>query len=345
MKKVTLIAAVCCLAGLSLIIISAFLFKGKSVKLWSGEGESQFMDKTYECKGAINDIEIDITSDSVKVVKGNVSTVKVEYVEIPDRYVYEITESGSKLNIKYKQKRNFSIVFFEIKDTTMLITVPEDFDGKLDVKSSSGSVRLEDLSLECADVVNTSGSVKISKCDVRDDINVKNSSGSISFSDVTGADITANNTSGGIRMENVKSSGKVQAESSSGSVRFTNVKAEDDLLGKATSGSIKLEKVSCDDLTLKSNSGSIHLNDVKAEGSFEAKNSSGGIHFDALEVGKDISMSATSGSVRGTLIGSEDDYSIISKTTSGGNNLTDSRNGSKSLDVNTTSGSINIKFD
>ena len=162
---------------------------------------------------------------------------------------------------------------------------------------------------------------------------------------MTGADITATNTSGGVRMENVKASGKIEVESSSGSVRFDDVKAEDNFSAKASSGSVKLEKVKCNDLTLKSNSGSIRLNDVKAEGSLEAKNSSGGIHFDALEVGKDISLSATSGSVSGTLIGSEDDYSIISKTSSGSNNLTDSRNGSKSMDVTTTSGSIKIQFD
>ena len=345
MKKVTLIAIICCLAGLFLMLMTFIFFKNKSIQLWSGKGGTQFVEKTFECSGKIDDIDIDITSDPVKVVKGNVSTVKVEYVEVPGRFEYEIDESGSKLSIKYKKIKNFSLITIGINDTTMLVTVPKDYDGKLKIKSSSGSIRMEDLSLTSAEAVNTSGSIRITKCDVKDDIYTKNSSGSINFSGVTGADITATNTSGGVRMENVKASGKIEVESTSGSVRFDDVKAEDNFSAKATSGSVKLEKVKCNDLTLKSNSGSIRLNDVKAEGSLEAKNSSGGIHFDALEVGKDISLSATSGSVSGTLIGSEDDYSIISKTSSGSNNLTDSRNGSKSMDVTTTSGSIKIQFD
>ena len=347
MKKVTLIAIICCLAGLFLMIIAACLFRGKTTLLWSGKGSAEYVKKTYECKNKIDDINIEMTSDSVKVVRGNVSNIKIEYVEVPDRYIYEIDESGSNLSIKYKTISNFSLfsITIGINDTSMTVTVPSDFDGKLNIKSSSGSIRTESLTLESLDLTNTSGSIKINDCDVKDDINAKNSSGSINIQKASGADITATNTSGGVRLENIKASGKVEAESSSGSVRFNDVKAEGDLSGKATSGSVRLEKVTCEELTLKANSGSIHLNDVKAEGSFEAKTSSGGIHFDALEVGKDISMSANSGSIRGTIIGSEDDYSIISKTGSGSSNLNDSRNGSKNMDVSTTSGSIKIYFD
>ena len=347
MKKVTLIAVICCLAGLFLMIIAACIFRGKTTLLWSGKGSTQYVKKTYECKNTINDINIEMTSDSVRVVKGNVSNIKIEYVELPDSYVYEIDESGSNLSIRYKSIKNFPVfsVTIGINDTSMLVTVPSDFEGKLSVKSSSGSVRTEDLTLDSLDVVNTSGSIRILNCDVKNDILTKNSSGLITYQNVNGADISATNTSGGIRFEGVKAAGKVETESSSGSVRLNDVTAEDDLSGKATSGSVRLEKASCEDLTLKSNSGSIHMNNVKAEGSLNAKNSSGGIHFDALEVGKDISMSATSGSIRGTIIGSEDDYSIISKTGSGSCNLTDSRNGSKNMDVSTTSGSIKIQFD
>ena len=98
-------------------------------------------------------------------------------------------------------------------------------------------------------------------------------------------------------------------------------------------------------MKFNNNSGVIKLERVDAGGEIFAKNTSGGVHFDSLKAAGNLTFESNSGSVKGSIVGKESDYSILSKTTSGGNNLTDSRTGSKELNAKTTSGSIKITLE
>ena len=111
------------------------------------------------------------------------------------------------------------------------------------------------------------------------------------------------------------------------------------------SGSIKLSEVKATkDVSVMNKSGLIRVNDLQTEGAFLSGNTSGGIHFENLKTGGSIHLKSTSGSVKGSIIGKEEDYSILAGTKTGMNNLTNSRNGGKELNVKVTSGSIKIQF-
>jgi hypothetical protein len=83
---------------------------------------------------------------------------------------------------------------------------------------------------------------------------------------------------------------------------------------------------------------------------------SGGTHYEhevravfaeeGFTVAVDVSSEspANSGSVSGSIIGNEDDFSIIANTTSGSCNLGSKAEGEKRLEISTTSGSVNISF-
>ena len=98
------------------------------------------------------------------------------------------------------------------------------------------------------------------------------------------------------------------------------------------------------DVSVGNHSGLIRLLNVSAGSSVIAGNRSGGIHIESLKTGGNIDLSTKSGSIRGTIVGRESDYSIISHTTSGYNGLTDSRTGEKQLNAHATSGAIRISF-
>ena len=76
MKKVTLIAIICCLAGLFLMLMTFIFFKNKSIQLWSGKGGTQFVEKTFKCNGKIDDIDIDITGKNILIIEDILDTGK-----------------------------------------------------------------------------------------------------------------------------------------------------------------------------------------------------------------------------------------------------------------------------
>ena len=225
-----------------------------------------YVEKSYTCTDDVDSISIDEVSGSVEFVSGDVDKVSVTYFDKEDESVYEIQESDGKLSIERKEERGFHFFLIDFSEHLMTVTVPRDFCGELDVRSTSGSIRMNDI---------------------------------------TGKIITA----------------------------------------KVTSGSVKLEKVTSEsDLTIQSTSGSISLTDVVAGGNVSAKLTSGGIRLDNLKADGDISLEAVSGSVKGTIAGKESDYRIHAGVTSGSCNLKDSDQGSKELNVKTTSGSIKVEF-
>ena len=150
-------------------------------------------------------------------------------------------------------------------------------------------------------------------------------------------------TSGRIMLKDI-TAGSLKGNCTSGAIRGENVSIGNEAQLSCTSGSIKLDNFKAREITASDHSGIIRFENVTAEGSINAHNTSGGVHFEMLKAGGNIALKTTSGSIKGSIVGNESDYSIMSKTTSGMNNLNNSRSGSRTLDVNATSGSIKIVF-
>ena len=115
---------------------------------------------------------------------------------------------------------------------------------------------------------------------------------------------------------------------------------------KTTSGKTELSKLTCDAaVSLHTVSGSAQVNGVECT-EFSSVTVSGSTHFLALTTDT-ISMKSTSGSIKGTFAGSEDDYAISVHTVSGGSNLQSASGAGKekSITLNTVSGSISVQFD
>ena len=156
-------------------------------------------------------------------------------------------------------------------------------------------------------------------------MDVKCTSGKIELTDIHTENISIGCTSGLIRLSDVVSQGNITIDNKSGSIKLSEVKATKDV-------------------SVMNKSGLIRVNDLQTEGAFLSGNTSGGIHFENLKTGGSIHLKSTSGSVKGSIIGKEEDYSILAGTKTGMNNLTNSRNGGKELNVKVTSGSIKIQF-
>ena len=179
--------------------------------------------------------------------------------------LYDISESDGNLTIERRKDEGFHIFQIDFTDRKMVITVPEDFKGYLNVTNTSGTVQMDNIDAEQVSIKNSSGSIKLKDVSVEGDLGVKNTSGSVKLTDVeAGGNVKAENTSGSIKFENLKSGGDISLETTSGSVKGTIDGKESDyrIRSSVSSGSCNLKDSDEGDKELNAHvtSGSIKIN-------------------------------------------------------------------------------------
>ena len=267
---------------------------------------SKLLRREYSCQGKIDLISILGSSDKIIVESGDVANVMVSYPECPGKHEFVLTEQDGTLTLERKPITSFLwAVWQPFIDNGIRVTVPGGFRGGLGIKSSSGRISVSEINPERVNLECSSGAVTVENGNTGM-LSIATSSGAVKISDVhSGSDVSVGCSSGMITMVNT---------------------------------------IVAKDVSVDNHSGLIRLLNVSAGGSLKAGNRSGGIHFDSLKTGGNIDLSTNSGAIRGTIMGRESDYSIISHTTSGHNGLINSRTGEKQLNANATSGAIRISF-
>ncbi len=317
------IAILALVLGLVLIGAGFALVKGNFSAFNSSN--VNFEEHIYEADGKINDLDILEHSEQIEVYTSDVDRVKITYY-VPEGQDDDviIKESGGKLSYKRSDKPHFYIsIGINFTDTTTVVELPKDYKGEIKAKASSGSIKAYEIDNEADfEVSSTSGSINVSDIECKA-FTVTASSGSVSCGDIECDDALVKASSGSVKVKNMDAKGSVVT------------------IG-ATSGSVSVEELVAKEVSVTANSGSVRMNKVECDTAF-AKTTSGSLKFEELKA-DEITLKNTSGGIRGTIDGKEEDYSIISSTTSGSNNLTNSRSGSKTLDVSTTSGSIRVEF-
>ena len=125
----------------------------------------------------------------------------------------------------------------------------------------SGSVRVENLSVETIGVYMSSGSARLNNVTVAESANIRNDSGMIRINGLTaGENIAINNNSGEIRANNLIST--------YGNITITG-----------RSGVIRVNEMSSHDITVTNISGGIRLEDVRLTGDLTFNNGSGAVRI------------------------------------------------------------------
>ncbi|MBR4725168.1 MAG: DUF4097 family beta strand repeat protein [Lachnospiraceae bacterium] len=287
---------------------------------------SKIIKREYQCAQDTTDIKIVSSSDSIRVTSGDVDAVRITYCECPGKHEYELNEAERRFSLVNKKITSFLWGIYHIfLDTTMDIVVPKNYAGVLDLHCTSGRITLTDMSAGSLKSECSSGAFRASNVGIGYEANITCTSGSVKLENMAAGDITATASSGCVVIDNARSVGGLNAKTTSGVIKINNTYVVKNLIAKNSSGSIR-------------------FGNVVVDGSIAAHNTSGGVHFESLKAGGNIKLKTTSGSIKGSIVGNESDYSILSKTTSGMNNLDNSRTGSRQLDAHATSGSIKIEF-
>ena len=251
MKNILIIGASLVVLGIMFVAAGYFL-AGRNLAGFNSKN-NHYEKKTYECKGDIDSIKVDESSDHLTVCSGDVDKVTVTYFDRKNEELYDIDENGGTLTVTRNSNKGFHFFEIDFTDKSTVITLPKEYNGKLDLHTSSGGMEINDVT--AADIIaeNTSGSMKLRNV-TGDAISVENNSGGIRLENITsGSDLTVGNTSGSVAFENVTSGGDLKIKGNRSDYKISS---------KTTSGGNNLTE---------SDSGSKELN---------AETTSGGINID-----------------------------------------------------------------
>jgi lia operon protein LiaG len=236
----------------------------------------------------IQNIVVDGSDQTVEIRKTSGYSIKISQYgssNTRDERLFLVSTSEDAIHIYFDNDHNFYLFNFNINEK-LVIEIPEDFKGNLDVKTSSGNVRIEDeFALKDALLQCNSGDINIIKNLTAGSLYAKTSSGNINVSGNITIDknVTAESSSGKIKFNGTVTAKNLNAETSSGDIQCAmNIIVDEEVVLKCSSGRINLDDaLTARDLNAKTNSGKIRLGNVNVE-NYSLRSSSGGIQAESV---------------------------------------------------------------
>ena len=226
-------------AGALLLLLSFVLVRGQ----WTGYNSKGNDDvkQTYESGKGIEEINIEGTTDSIIFRAEDTDTVMIDYYDSPENPKYEIVDEGGKLTFK-RCRSTFKLININFSQKDIVITLPSNYAGTLDLGLSSGSIVADDITVGQISIENTSGSYEMKNINCQGDVEIENTSGSVAFEVLkTEGDISISNTAGSIEgtIDGKKSDYTITSDVTAGSSNLENTTGgSKNLSAKTTAGSI-----------------------------------------------------------------------------------------------------------
>ena len=358
MRKVFIITSII------LWVCVAVFISGIFITGMSGGLQNMFKEKLLTRQefpaNEIQNIEVEGTHHSIEILKTDGENINVsQYGSIntkqEDFFKHTITQdsmnAGDTLRI-YVEKRIRIVVSFDFR-TKLKIEIPENINGDLRIKTSSGGIKIGDESMPKADNLSfkfanlnlrtSSGGIKLNERIGANSLYAQTSSGGIRTCAVLNIadNLELDSSSGGIRLEENIAGGSLRAETSSGGIHaYAGLNIAKELELNTSSGGIKTEgRVTAGSLLAKTSSGGIKLDETAVQ-TFELQSSSGGVRAESLSGGGSVKTS--SGGINIALTEPKGDLNFSAR--SGGIKLYLDPNAQFTLDASTTSGSIRTDF-
>ena len=317
--KSFVISGVCIVAVGIIIFVVALANLGWNVdKLDSSFNSKIFYAENVEEYNGVTSVELSAKDAKVTIEKG--SEFRVLYDE-NNRYKYEVSLVEGKLKIKQTRALGFMMFSFIVRTPEIKITLDNDgiaFDGTLD----NGSLSVSDFGFTS--------------------FSLDGQNGTSSFKNVTATSLEVKDTNGEIVFEGVNVNYSLNATTTNGEVTANNVTAGS--VGfKSTNGQIKAEEVVADGaVKLTGTNGRIYANNLRAE-SLEAGTTNGNIDCERTAV-KGLTLKSTNGDIDITLLGGADEFKFNASSRNGKVSVPRDGSGSRTANITTTNGDINVSF-
>ena len=314
-------AALLILVGISLGIAS-LVISGGDFSLY--QREDDYIEKTREFDAdSITSLAIDEPSHDVKIIRSDNEKFRITYYESEKSTCRFDQSADGRLRISRHNERRWHFFFwgFNMKDHSTIIEIPASFVGDINIKLTSGDLRISDIVLKSSVTATlTSGNAMLNHISA-DRLDITQTSGDLTLSDSNFAKISVQHTSGDIDITRTETE-SLRLSSVSGDIEGEELRATDDIYVKTTSGKIE-------------------LSDITTAGTLSCHSTSGDILLKQTACG-DAEFSAVSGDIHAQIIGTEEEYFISTSTTSGSVRVPPTSGREKRISARTTSGNIRI---
>lgn len=307
MKKITKTGLILFTTGM-LLFVGVMATTGWNITKFSinASNEDDYVEKNTVIENKNQTIKIQDRGVRIDIQPSSDNQIHITYFESDQRF-YLVDDQTDITFKKNTRENNLFGLFswdFNLYVPTMLIELPVDFAGNLDISTSNATIDVEGITANKTVLNTNNGKVNVKNAKV-DSLKIHSSNGIIELS-------------------SVESNGIVDASTSNGRV--------------------VVESLISSELNVETSNGSVTLENVSVESQSNIHTSNGKIDVRQFETQGDVKMGTSNGSIGMTLIGKPSQFSIKTKTTNGSSNLNNSDEGEQILDLKTSNGSIKVDF-
>ncbi len=313
-----LIAAGIIICGITLIISGFDISSFSTVKVRTKKEISRPMGE---------EINLNVkTSDSdIIVKKSNDEQIKVTYYEndyitydfLNDEGTFYITETDNRRWYEYLQ------ISIGIQYNPLTVEIPNNAWENISINTSSGDIYFSEIDCEKLETKSSSGEVKVNNINARSEFSVNTSSGDIELLNMSTGKLSVENSSGETEISGVNTSSDMKIKSSSGDISVKECGLSYQLIIDTSSGETELSDIAANNMTINSKSGDVEFS-----------------RTDAF----DYKIKTSSGNVEGTIKGDENTFSFDTDTSSGDISVPSQSSGDRLFTAKTSSGDIEIAF-
>lgn len=268
--------------------------------------EPDYEEKSYT-SSSVRGLIVDEDNAPITITTSDDDSAHVTYSE-NERHYYEISETGdgTLLIEKRNSMKWYDYIGVSFGRPALVIALPRDFSGDIEIDNGNGGISLD-----------IPGAANVALRTSNGDVTVKNA--------VLSGDLKADTNNGSVVLEALLASGRIECETNNGGVSMTNVNA--------------------DSADASTDNGKISLDTVTAVKSIRLRNSNKDIVIDKVKFGTSLSCQCDNGSIIGTIVGTEADFTYDCRTSNGECNLPESFGvGSKQITIETSNGDIDVSF-
>lgn len=323
----------CILLGVGIVMGSAgFVAMGCDLDAFTyPRGGEPVAVSSFVVEDAVDSIEIHASMGDVKIERA--SAANPEDVEIIlTENVYQATVEEGLLVVRPLKSAGGQngwnwyqlLNLHSNRDWDVTIRVPEKLLDSVFVETSMGIVDLSDLEAASVTVQGDMGDVTLDNVSASESMTVTQSMGRVTLGNCQGGSLTLENDMGGTQV--------FQCRFESGNLQ-------------GSYGSCDVDESSFDALAVVTDMGDIHLTRSEAAGTAVCQAAQGSVFLERF-ASPDITLSADSGNVTGTIAGRQEEYQIAVDTDMGSSNLADQMTGGpNTLEVTTNMGNIELAFE
>ena len=323
----------CILLGAGILLCGAgFVGMGCNLNAFTYPrgGESAAV-SSFVVEDAVDSIEIHASMGDVKVERASAANPEDVEIILAEKVYQVVVQHGLLLVTPQKSVPGQSgwnwyqlLNFPSNGDWDVTIRVPEKLLDSVFVETSMGDVDLSDLEAGSVTVQGDMGGVTLDSVSASESMTVTQSMGRVTLENCQGGTLLLENDMGDMEL-------------SSG--RFTEGQIT------SSSGSVGVADSDFTALTVDNDMGNVNLITTQVSGAASCTVNMGNIDLDAF-ASPDITLTADSGNVTGTLAGRQADYQITVDTDMGNSTLKDQLgDGPNILRVTTDMGNIELAFE